>query len=63
MYKMKRGVCPKSYGMNVAAAAGIERAIIDRATEKAAEHLMEETNRRRCAVIIELLYLCRLQGF
>ncbi len=36
LYKLTDGVCPKSYGMNVASMAGIQEKIVDRA-EKIAE--------------------------
>jgi DNA mismatch repair ATPase MutS len=31
LYKLRHGVCPRSYGMNVANMAGIPRSIVDRA--------------------------------
>lgn len=37
LYKLTSGICEKSFGMNVAAMAGIPKVIIDRATSVAAE--------------------------
>ena len=37
-YKMKQGICPKSYGMNVAKMAGIDEKLIKKA-EKISEQL------------------------
>jgi len=37
LYKMKKGVCPKSYGMKVAQMAGIPKEIRERAIQKAQE--------------------------
>jgi DNA mismatch repair protein MSH6 len=37
LYKLATGVCPKSYGMNVAALAGVPVAVVERADEKARE--------------------------
>jgi len=37
LYKMKKGICPKSYGMKVAQMAGIPDEIRQRAKEKAQE--------------------------
>ncbi|KAI9142928.1 muts domain V-domain-containing protein [Paraphysoderma sedebokerense] len=37
LYKLTKGACPKSYGMNVANMAGVPRTIIDRAEEVAGQ--------------------------
>ncbi|CAG8434233.1 1760_t:CDS:10 [Ambispora gerdemannii] len=37
LYKLVSGVCPKSYGMNVASMAGVPRVVVDRAEEVAAK--------------------------
>lgn len=37
LYKLAPGVCPKSYGMNVAALAGVPTEVVERAEEKARE--------------------------
>lgn len=37
LYQLTQGVCPQSYGMNVAAMAGLPLSIIDRATTIAAQ--------------------------
>src|SRR5581483_11174255 len=43
LYKLVPGVCPKSYGMNVASMAGVPREIVDRAEVVAAK--FEQTSR------------------
>src|SRR6185295_5890944 len=43
LYKLISGVCPKSYGMNVANMAGIPRQIVDRAEMIASK--FEQTSR------------------
>ncbi|CAA20855.1 MutS protein homolog [Schizosaccharomyces pombe] len=37
LYKLEDGICPKSYGMNVASMAGLPEKVIDAAEEKASE--------------------------
>ncbi|KAJ9075514.1 DNA mismatch repair protein msh6, variant 2 [Entomophthora muscae] len=43
LYKLTQGVCPKSYGMNVASMAGLPSEIIDRAEAKAQEFEKEHS--------------------
>ncbi|TPX35274.1 polyribonucleotide nucleotidyltransferase [Synchytrium microbalum] len=45
LYKLEEGVCPKSFGMNVAHMAGIPNGIVDRADEVAAQ--FENSHRMR----------------
>jgi DNA mismatch repair protein MSH6 len=37
LYKLKEGACPSSYGLNVAKLAGVQRAVVSRASVKAKE--------------------------
>lgn len=42
LYKLSRGACPKSYGMNVAQLAGVPSSVIQRAVEVSSSFLGEE---------------------
>jgi DNA mismatch repair protein MSH6 len=55
LYKLIPGVCPKSYGMNVARLASMPESVIQKAEVKAAE--FEQSRNHASLVFLSFFYL------
>ncbi|TPX40170.1 hypothetical protein SeMB42_g06113, partial [Synchytrium endobioticum] len=63
LYKLEKGVCPKSYGMHVAHIAGVPRSIVDRADEVAARFEHNHQIRQVKSISFQTLPMARLADF
>lgn len=61
LYQLTEGVCPKSYGMNVALMAGIDAKIVKRAQD-IAEEFEKSTKGETININEEFKQLCKLMN-